>query len=64
MPVTILRWHRDLVKRRWAAKSRPKRPGRPRKHPMISRLVLQMAGRNENRGYRRITGSWPGWASR
>jgi hypothetical protein len=22
-PGTILRWHRDLVKRRWAAKSRP-----------------------------------------
>src|SRR6185503_12534000 len=28
-PATILRWHRDLVRRRWAAKSRPKKPGRP-----------------------------------
>ena len=42
-PATILRWHRDLVKRRWAAKSRPKSPGRPRKHPTITRLVLRTA---------------------
>jgi hypothetical protein len=42
-PATILRWHRDQVKRRWAAKSRPKSPGRPRKHPAITRLVLRMA---------------------
>jgi hypothetical protein len=42
-PATILRWHRDLAKRRWAAKSRPKRAGRPRRHPTITRLVLRMA---------------------
>jgi putative transposase len=29
-PDTILRWHRDLLARRHAAASRPKRPGRPR----------------------------------
>jgi len=29
-PATVLRWHRDLVKRRWTAKSRPESPGRPR----------------------------------
>jgi len=29
-PDTVLRWHRDLLRRRWAAKSRPIRPGRPR----------------------------------
>src|SRR5262245_24767728 len=28
-PDTVLRWHRDLVRRRHAARSRPKRPGRP-----------------------------------
>jgi len=26
----VLRWHRDLLARRHAARSRPKRPGRPR----------------------------------
>jgi putative transposase len=29
-PDTVLRWHRDLLARRHAARSRPKRPGRPR----------------------------------
>ena len=56
MPATILRWHRDLVKRRWAAKSRRKKPGRPRRHPTITRLVLRMARDNEHWGYRRIAG--------
>jgi transposase len=60
MPATILRWHRDLVKRHWAAKSRPKSPGRPRRHPTITRLVLRMARDNENWGYRRITGELAG----
>ena len=57
-PATILRWHRDLVRRRWAAKS--KRPGRPRKHPSITRLVLRMARENDQWGYRRITGELAG----
>lgn len=32
-PDTVLRWHRDLVARRHAARSWPKRPGRPRTVP-------------------------------
>jgi hypothetical protein len=28
-PGTVLRWHRDIVRRRWAAKSRRKQPGAP-----------------------------------
>ena len=59
-PATALRWHRDLVKRRWAAKSRPKKPGRPRRHPTITRLVLRMARDNESWDYRRITGELAG----
>jgi putative transposase len=53
-PVTFLRWHRDLVKLCWAAGSRRKSSGRPRRHPTITRLVLRMARENENWGYRRI----------
>ena len=60
MPATILRWHRELIKRRWAAKSRPKSPGRPRWHPAITRLVLRTARDNEHWGYRRITGELAG----
>ena len=28
-PDTVLRWHRDLIRRRHAARCKPKRPGRP-----------------------------------
>jgi transposase len=59
-PATILRWHRNLFNRRWATKSRPKSPGRPRRHPTITRLVLRRARENENWGYGRITGELAG----
>ena len=59
-PGTILRWHRDIVRRRWAAKSKPKRPGRPPTHRRVVRLVLRMAADNEHRGYRRIAGELAG----
>src|SRR5205823_3913293 len=59
-PGTILRWHRDIVRRRWAAKSKPKRPGRPPTHRRIVRLVLRMAADNESWGYRRIAGELAG----
>ncbi|MBO3752534.1 hypothetical protein J5X84_41315 [Streptosporangiaceae bacterium NEAU-GS5] len=53
-PRTLLRWHADLVKRRWTFPRR--RPGRPRTAPTIHRLVLQMPRENSLWGYRRITG--------
>jgi len=31
-PDTILRWHRDIVRRRWGARSVPGKPGRPPEH--------------------------------
>jgi putative transposase len=42
-PDTILRWHRDLLARRHAAVSRPKRRGRPRTLRSIRTLVLRLA---------------------
>ena len=41
-PETVLRWHRDLLARRHAARSRPKRPGRPRTVRSIRLLVLRL----------------------
>jgi hypothetical protein len=43
-PDTILRWHRQLIARKWTFT--PKRPGRPRIMPEISSLILRMAAEN------------------
>ena len=55
-PDTILRWHRDLLKRRHAATCVPKRRGRPPTIRSIRALVLRLARENASWGYRRIHG--------
>jgi putative transposase len=59
-PQTVLRWHRDIVARRWADKSRHKHPGRPRAHRNITASVLRLAKDNPSWGYRRIHGELAG----
>jgi putative transposase len=58
-PDTILRWHRDLLRRRWVKKSCPKN-GRPATHRNIKSLVLRLARQNPAWGYRRIHGELAG----
>jgi transposase InsO family protein len=55
-PDTVLRWHRDLIKRRHAATCAPKRRGRPPTVRSIRALVLRLARENPSWGYRRIHG--------
>jgi putative transposase len=55
-PDTVLRWHRDLLRRHHAKASRPKRPGRPPTVRSIRVLVLRLAKENASWGYRRIHG--------
>ncbi|GAB2722801.1 integrase core domain-containing protein [Kitasatospora kifunensis] len=55
-PDTVLRWHRDLVARRHAERSRPKRGGRPRTVRSVRALVLRLATENPGWGYRRLHG--------
>jgi transposase len=55
-PDTVLRWHRDLIASRHAARSRPKRRGRPRTVRSIRVLVLRLAKENPGWGYRRLHG--------
>nr|WP_134006292.1 integrase core domain-containing protein [Streptomyces sp. 846.5] len=59
-PDTVLRWHRDILRRRWAAKSKPKRTGRPLTRGSIRSLVLRLARENSTWGYRRIHGELAG----
>jgi transposase len=55
-PDTLLRWHRNLLARRHAAVSRPKRAGRPRTARSIRALVLRLVRENPSWGYRRVHG--------
>ena len=59
-PATILRWHRDIVRRRWARRSRRGRPGRPPVRRDVRSVVLRLARENESWGYRRIHGELAG----
>lgn len=60
-PDTVLRWHRDLLARRHAARSRPKRPGRPPTVRSIRVLVLRLARENPQWGIAASTVSCWSW---
>jgi hypothetical protein len=59
-PATIMRWHRDIVRRRWVRLSRQGRSGRPAKHRNVRAVVLRLARENESWGYCRIHGELVG----
>jgi putative transposase len=59
-PDTILRWHRDILRRRQAARSMRGRSGRPATRRNIRALALRLARENPEWGYRRIHGELAG----
>src|SRR5438034_1920627 len=53
-PQTLLRWHRELVRRKWAQPRRSR--GRPPVNDHVRQLVLRLARENPRWGYPRIAG--------
>ncbi len=56
-PDTLLRWHRELVARKYDGSARCRRQGRPGVMAEIVELVVRMATENRGWGYTRIQGA-------
>jgi putative transposase len=54
-PATILRWHRELVRRKWTSTQGTRR-GRPSTPPETEALIVRLAQENPGWGYKRIHG--------
>jgi putative transposase len=54
-PATLLRWHRELMRRKWTY-HRSGRPGRPPIDPEVRALILRLARENPRWGCVRIEG--------
>ena len=57
-PETLLRWHRQLIARRWTYQHR--RPGRPQLGRSLREPILRLARENPHWGYKRIVGELKG----
>ena len=57
-PETLLRWHRQLIARRWTYAHRT--PGRPPLERSLRELILRLADENPHWGYKRIVGELKG----
>ncbi len=56
-PDTILRWHRELVAKKWDHSDKRQAVGRPRIRQEIVDLIVRFAKENPNWGYDRIQGA-------
>ena len=54
-PETLLRWHRELVRRKWTYR-RMGHPGRPPVEPDLRALIVRLGRENPRWGYQRIRG--------
>jgi putative transposase len=57
-PDTLLRWHRQLIARRWTYAHRT--PGRPPLERSLRNVILRLADENPHWGYKRIVGELRG----
>src|SRR5215213_6708989 len=54
-PATLLRWHREIVRRKWTFDNRP-RPGRPPVAAACVELIVRLARENPAWGYGKLQG--------
>jgi len=54
-PETLLRWHRELVRKKWTQR-RTGHPGRPAIEPDVRDLIVRLGRENPRWGYQRIRG--------
>jgi len=54
-PETLLRWHRELVRKKWTYR-RTGHPGRPPIEPEVRDLIVRLGRENPRWGYQRIRG--------
>src|SRR5579862_2618000 len=54
-PATVLKWHRELVKRKWTFQRRAK-VGRPRIDADLETLIVRLATENPGLGYEKLQG--------
>ena len=54
-PETLLKWHRDLVRRKWSFRQ-PNKGGRPRLDAELEALIVRLARENPRMGYDKIHG--------
>src|SRR5919199_173714 len=54
-PATLLRWHREIVRRKWTFANRP-RPGRPPVSAACVELIVRLARENPRWDYGKLQG--------
>src|SRR6188768_1003428 len=55
-PETVLKWHRELVRCKWAAYAARGRGGRPRTKREVTALILRFVQENADWGYGKLKG--------
>jgi hypothetical protein len=55
-PETVLKWHRELVKRKWTFQQTKRHGGHPALDAELEALIVQLARDNQRLGYKKLVG--------